>query len=815
MADPTWDDTAPAPAAPQQQPGQAPPAPPGAPTWEGTEDLQAKYGTTGQKILTGLEGVSSGLISKPLTNAAELSMGLTTPQDIRARQEANPVLSGGSEAAGFGLGAFLGTGEASALEHIGSAVAPAGEALTRLASLGALDAAGPLSRGASTISKIASAGIKTGAEMAALQSGDELSKTITQDPGQSIGTAALNIGLAGVIGGAGGAALGTVSPLWKASMEKIGVPKILDDAKAQYSFRQSLPSGDVPAEITDELGNRLNEVDNMRTQMGALKGKSLERAMPEVTEENTAKINAQIQNISEAMTQNIAKASDNAYLKGAVPKLTQDFQDFLEVATNPEASYADKFDAIDDLKRAQQKKANYNLTAEDSALGDFTKDTARDLRLKLEDPSVWGDAARVQQKVNAAIKSSIDAEKDAVGKFTQKSALEGGRVVDPNKVQTLVNQSLKGKAGLRADFIGDYLKQTDNLADTINKIHTDAGLDAPVRLTPAPALNHTLGTKASAGTTLGNWLYEKGLATAAGNTAGGAIGAGLGALIGHPAIGAVIGEKMLAPVLTSIAKPLLEGASNSEAFKASLNYAVDVLKGQRILATATKNLFRSGEVIAKDLMPNVESRMMLERSLAGMQDPQAALNVGGSIGHYLPGHATAAATTAATAQNLLQSLKPKQPPVRPMDKAPPPDKGAQAKYERQLDIAQQPLVALQHAKNGTLQAQDVQTLKTIYPQLYGKIVSKTLDELSTAKANGTHIPYHRMQSLSLLLGTPLDSTATQPVVASILGANGNLGTQPAPQKSPKVSQSTAKTQEKVNHMYATPAQSRLSGRTNE
>lgn len=764
-----------------------------------------KYGSVPQQALTVAEGAARGLLSPPITAAAE--RGLTalgvpglSPQEQAGRAETNPWEHGLSEAAGFGVGALAGTGEAAAIGKVGE-LAGAGAARLGL-------------EGASTVSKIATQGIKTGAEMTALQAADETAKMINEDPGQSLGTAAINIGLSGIIGGAGGAVLGSVSPLWKASMEKMGAPKLIDDAKAQYGFRQSVPNGDVPSAISGELSTRLNEVDNMREQMSNLKGSSLARAMPEVTPTNTAKIDAQIQDISDKMTTSIEKASDNAYLKGAVPKLVQDFQDFLQVVTNPEATYEQKFGAIDDLKRAQQAKARYSLTAEDTALGNFTKNTARDLRMALEDNKVWGEAANVQSKTNAAIKKSIDATEDAVGKFTQKSAVEGGRVVDPAKINTLVNQSLKGKAGLKGDFIGNYVKSTDELADAINKIHTDAGLEAPIRLTPTPALNHTLG-RSSPGTTLGNWLYDKGLASVAGHAGAEVAGAGLGSLVGHPALGAIIGERILAPTLTAIAKPLMENATRTESAKAAIDYVGNVIKGDKLLSNATKSFFSSAEVLPKNLLPNVESREKLQESLEAMNDPNHAMSVAGNLGHYLKDHASAAASLAAGAANRLKAMKPVQPQAGPLDKPAPTNKVQQQKYERALDVAQQPLMVLKYAKNGTLQHQDVDLLQSLYPQVHNKIVSQLTQELIKAKTDGKQIPYKERQSLSLLMGTPLDSTLSQASMANIMAANAPKGPPPQPQGQKRVSKSTANSMSKIDKMYETTAQAGAANRTRE
>lgn len=794
---------------------------------EGFQLDEEKHGSLGQSTLAGVEGLAKGALG-PLATLGE--KGLTkigvpglSPEEQEGRALANPYIHGGAEVVGLAGPALLSAGTSAAArlglelpEAAGLAMKAASKLSPQAAVIEHLGNAAKYVSGfeeGTTLSKIAASGVKTGAEMAALQASDEASKLINEDPNQSIGTAAINIGLSGLAGGVGGAVLGSVSPLWKSSMEKMGAPKLIDDAKAQYGFRKSVPAGDVPAAVTGELTTRMNEVDKLVDQMSNLKSDSLGRAMPEVNPVNTKKIDSQIQEISSRMTRDIEKAGDNAYLKSSVPKLQQDFQDFLEVVTKPEATFQEKFNAIDDLKRAQQSKSKYNLTAEDSALGAFTKNIARDLRLSLEDQGVWGAAGKVQAEVNSAIKASIDAEKDAAGKFTSK--MLGDRVADPTKINTLINQSAKGKAGLKTDIMSNYLKSTENLADKINQIHLDAGLEAPIRLSPTPATNNVLGTKASAGTTLGNWLYDKGLASVVGHLGGEAIGGGLGALVGHPIFGALVGERLLSPAITSIAKPLMENATRSEAFKASLEYAMTVLKGEKVLSNAAKNIFRPGsEVLAKDLLPTKDSRDKLEKSVEHASNFDNAVKIGGGVNHYMPEHGAAAAQTVTRGIQYLKSLKPTQPQMNPLDKPAPIDKMKQQLYDRALDIAQQPLIVLKHVKEGTLQAGDVKAIAAIYPNLLSKIVNKAYDEMAKTMQEGKSIPYKQRLSLSLLMGKPLDSTMTQMGMDSIMKANTQKGSpqQGASGQPKKVSQSTANSMQKTNKMYATPAQARAASR---
>ena len=74
-------------------------------------------------------------------------------------------------------------------------------------------------KGIGLIDKVGSEAIRQATEMAIMQSGDEVSKMILNDPNTSAETAIGNIGLASALGGTTGAFVrGAVSPLWKATV---------------------------------------------------------------------------------------------------------------------------------------------------------------------------------------------------------------------------------------------------------------------------------------------------------------------------------------------------------------------------------------------------------------------------------------------------------------------------------------------------------------------------------------------------------------------------------------------------------------------
>lgn len=754
-----------------------------------------KYGTPGQQALAGIEGLGKGFAGPVLTGAERLASAAgvpgLTPQDQAAREDVNPAIHFGTEATGFGIGAFTGTGEAAALSKIGEAAS----------------AAAKIGEAGSAISKIASTGIRGGAELAALQAGDEISKAINQDPGQSLGSAAINVGLSGLIGLGGGAALGGVSSAWDTAANKLGVSKFINDFMGETKFLQE--NHDLSAGAANEVNGRMAEADQILN--GGLKGQAIEKALPSPTPENQAKIDAHLFDIANEGAKKIQEASENQYLKGAVPKLTQDLVDFQSVITDPQASIQQKWDALDSYKRASQAHANYNTVtggAEEKAVSKWIKPFNTALKEAAENTKIWGEAGNIQKTVNESVSKLYDAQKDFLSKATTKEL--GDLVADPAKLQTLISQTEKGNGGLRANAVKNYLDATQKAADAINKAHLENGLEQPLgsTLNPTPVLDHVLGTPMSGGRTLAQYGFRKGgatLAQAAGNAAAGAVGGGLGAIVGHPIVGAYIGEKLLGHTFGVLAKPFAESAIDAAAAKASVDYVATAAKGIKTLQTATKSLLRGGEIIPQHLLPDEASREKLQKSLVAMDNPQNALKIGGNIGHYLPDHATAVAAMSAQAKNYLDQLKPKQIQAAPLDHPQPIDKIAEAKYERALDVAQQPLLVLQYAKNSTLLPQDVQTLNAIYPGLHAAMVKNINEQLIEAKAAGVKIPYQQRVSMTMLLGAPLDSTMIPANMQAVIGAAAPQQAPQNPGKPKKQSSASISQMNKVSDLYKTPA----------
>jgi len=142
----------------------------------------------------------------------------------------------------------------------------------------------------------------------------------------------------------------------------------------------------------------------------------------------------------------------------------------------------------------------------------------------------------------------------------------------------------------------------------------------------------------------------------------------------------------------------------------------------------------------------------------------------------------------ATAANAIQFLASKLPHVgNELEQDSP---ATVSKYDKKgwLDLHEavsNPLSVLDHAKNGTLNLQHVDALKSVYPDLHQEMVQKLQQALGEHKEKGGSISHSRKAALSLLMGTPLDSNMTPMSAQTIMMANAGAQMPQTNQGKPK------------------------------
>jgi hypothetical protein len=246
-------------------------------------------------------------------------------------------------------------------------------------------------------------------------------------------------------------------------------------------------------------------------------------------------------------------------------------------------------------------------------------------------------------------------------------------------------------------------------------------------------------------------------------------------LIGHsPVIGAVVSRmtKALgkdAPDAIKLAMLKYLGSDrpiSAGGFKAAVDYAQSVARGEATMTRAVSSIFKAGkEILPAVSTATVDETSKLDRKLRLVQtNPDSLMDVGSKVAHYAPEHGQQLATTVTSVTSTLNALRPNTSPKAPLDRPMPANPAQLAAYNKALGFAQKPLSILGCVKSGRLSASDVTTFQSMYPALYTRMSHKLLSEAMNQHAKGNPISYQTRIALSRFCAQPMDSTLTPQAV---------------------------------------------------
>lgn len=294
-----------------------------------------------------------------------------------------------------------------------------------------------------------------------------------------------------------------------------------------------------------------------------------------------------------------------------------------------------------------------------------------------------------------------------------------------------------------------------------------------------------------------------------GSVVGGVLGLG-----GHGHIaGGFLGgaaDKVLSEIKPFLSYKMLEmrGAGKNivpEQVKALFDYAKSASQGHMLVNKAINGVFNQSQVVPNSKVPSDADRNKLDKYLdAVRKNPESLMNTAKDIQDNMSEHASALSMTATQAANYLNAIKPRPPLGGPLDTKIPPSQAAMTEYHRQLNIAQQPLMALKHVQDGSLTPKDLATLQACHPGAYNQYKAKIMDQLATP---GIQIPYKTRLSMSLFVGQALDSTMTPQAI---------MGAQPLPpQQQPQGGVPGNKPKRSTSSLNKLPGQYKTAGQAAE
>ncbi len=133
-----------------------------------------------------------------------------------------------------------------------------------------------------------------------------------------------------------------------------------------------------------------------------------------------------------------------------------------------------------------------------------------------------------------------------------------------------------------------------------------------------------------------------------------------------------------------------------------------------------------------------------------------------------PDTAMALSANVARAVQFLASKVPTPQQAGFLDSPQPPKRSEIQQFNRYAQVVENPLSVLEHVKAATLLPQDLEALSAVYPAMYQSMKATVMDKLISkmGKQKSLHLPYAKRMSLSLFLGSPLDSSLAPNAVAS-------------------------------------------------
>lgn len=285
-------------------------------------------------------------------------------------------------------------------------------------------------------------------------------------------------------------------------------------------------------------------------------------------------------------------------------------------------------------------------------------------------------------------------------------------------------------------------------------------------------------------------------------------------LHGHPLTGKA-SRVALDPIVKRLAPSVLEKDSDPDSFRAASDYLHSSIKGHDELSSHAGSFFDPQKKQSR-LNEDENKRSNLDDILKSFrQNPESMIGVGGRVGYYLPDHAAEIGALTSRASDYLNSVRPNPMQTNPLDDPLPVSENQMEKYNRQLDLANHPMLLLQHAQDGQLMPSDIHLVQLLYPQLFKSMQDKAAEALIEAKNMKKEIPHHMNFSLGMILGQPMDSSMTPAGMQAIIRANGAVDQSQDQPQEPQKKKSSGKATgvelkqiNKVDAMSQTPIEAR-------
>lgn len=241
--------------------------------------------------------------------------------------------------------------------------------------------------------------------------------------------------------------------------------------------------------------------------------------------------------------------------------------------------------------------------------------------------------------------------------------------------------------------------------------------------------------------------------------------------------GSSLGLKDLVVGGTVLSHPVLGGlAAAYDLSQRPIEYINKLAGVERLLNELTNNIGKGAksiftpaiEAVSKVKGPlirnSTEDHKAVHKDLTAlMGDPNAMIDKLNESTGIL--HDTAPDTTQGLQQAMIRGVQflstklPSPQEVSPFDKDEyEPSQSQLQDFNRYYSVVEDPTIIFDHLKDGTIGKEDIETLSTVYPSLYGEMKQAVLNEAINTMAKKEKIPYQTKLAVSMFLGEPIDKS---------------------------------------------------------
>jgi hypothetical protein len=390
---------------------------------------------------------------------------------------------------------------------------------------------------------------------------------------------------------------------------------------------------------------------------------------------------------------------------------------------------------------------------------DFLKNARDDVDNFLGDESIWRDVAKSHRGVIDATASRQAAGREISDMLKKLDA------DDVAYRYAIEGESMRGLDGMLDSLEkgAKHLELPDDVAAKIARAResrkaVDAAIESNRQAASGiDAMNHFAGKDRTVAKTIGSLAREGALAAGVGyGPAGWAIAKGIEAAT-NP-VGMMRGISAVAAATEIVAKHLdvpiqrIAGAMRGSA----PNVAPMAIR-------ATANLTRA---------ERIERVEKIRDGVAKMSDPVSAVdhlqtslydldNMAPNVAQAMRGKVTAAAIFLASKAPAMYR-DPFAPPSRPAMI----DEASLDRYERYVTAVSDPISVVENVANGTATYEEIDALKTVYPNVYKKVADDITAKVLEASHEGHELPVAQRVSVSLMIGIPLDASLEPQMLAA-------------------------------------------------